>query len=131
MLTPETNVEHVLADDIKKDWKLMWRNSIDDKVRAEGLASKSFPLLFVEQGTVIKATRDFKALELREIMFLHRIQDIERNLGPCPSAGGWTKFAKTVLNKQHRHSEVCRRVEEAKLGKNIQKKKCGRGWLHL
>jgi len=131
VLTREERVPRVLADDIRGEWRLMWSGSIDDKVRAEDLASKSFSLLFVERGTVIKATRDFKALDLREIMWLHRVQDVERVLGPCPSVGGWTKFAKTVLNKQSRTRRFAEELPERKLKKNMQKKQCGRGWLHL
>ena len=131
VLTREERVPRVLADDIRGEWRLLWSGSIDDKVRAEDLASKSFSLLFVERGTVIKATRDFKALDLREIMWLHRVQDVERVLGPCPSVGGWTKFAKTVLNKQSRTRRFAEELPERKLKKNMQKKQCGRGWLHL
>ena len=131
MLTREEGVPRVLADDIREEWRLLWSGRIDDKVRAEGLASKSFSLLFIERGTVIKATRDFKALDLREIMCSHRVQDVERVLGPFPSVGGWTKFAKTVLNKQSRTRRFAEELPERKLKKNMQQKQCGRGWLHL
>ena len=68
MLTRDKKVPRVLANDIRVEVALS--GSIDDKVRAEDLASESFSLLFVKRGTVIKATRDFKALDLREIMRL-------------------------------------------------------------
>jgi len=131
VLTREEGVPRVLADDIREEWRLLWSGSIDDKVRAEDLASKSFSLLFVERGTVIKATRDFKALDLREILRSHRVQDVERVLGSCPSVGGWTKFAKTVLNKQSRARRFREELPKRKLEKNMQLKQCGRGWLHL
>ncbi|MGD0644259.1 MAG: hypothetical protein ABSA75_05075 [Candidatus Bathyarchaeia archaeon] len=131
VLTLEEGVPHVLADDIREEWRLLWSGSINDKVRAEDLASKSFSLLFVERGTVIKATRDFKALDLREIMCSHRVQEVERVLGPCPSVGGWTKFAKTVLNKQSRTRRYIEELPKRKPEKNMQQKQCGRGWLHL
>ena len=131
MLTRDDGAPRVLADDIKEEWKLLWSESIDDKVRAEGLASKSFQLLSVERGTVIKATRDFKEIDLREILRLHKVQEIERVLGPCPSVGGWTKFAKTVLNKQTRTRKFAEELPKRMPKKNMQQKQCGRGWLHL
>jgi len=102
VLTREEGVPRVLADDIREEWRLLWSGSIDDKVRAEDLASKSFSLLFVE-----------------------------RVLGSCPSVGGWTKFAKTVLNKQSRARRFREELPKRKLEKNMQLKQCGRGWLHL
>jgi hypothetical protein len=49
----------VEAEEVKKEWKLFWKGRIDDKVRAESMADRSFSLLGVERGTVIVATRDF------------------------------------------------------------------------
>ena len=66
------------------------------------MADQSFSLLAVERGTVIAATRDFKALNLKEILRSYNVQNVDRVIGPHPSDGGWTKFAKTVLNKQTR-----------------------------
>ena len=109
---------------------MLWKNHIDDKVRAEGSANKNYSLLFVEQGTIIKATRDYKALDLKEILCLHKVQDIEQVLGPHPSVGGYTKFAKQVLNKQARNRSLVKDLSKQKLQKNIQRKKSGRGWLH-
>jgi len=130
VLTHDDGIPIVRADDIIKEWRLLWSDSIDDKVRAETLARKNFQLLFVEQGTVIKATRNFKPLDLREILHLHKVQDLERVLGPCPSVGGWAKFAKTVLNKQNRIRRYTEELPERKLKKNTQRKKGGRGWVH-
>jgi hypothetical protein len=61
-------VLQVQAKDIREEWRLLWLGRIDDKVRAEGVANRCFSLLFVERGTVIVATRDFKPLDLREIL---------------------------------------------------------------
>jgi hypothetical protein len=88
-------------------------------------------MLFVEQGTIIKATRDYKALELKEILRLHKIKNLEKVLGPSPSEGGYTKFAKQVLNKQARSRALIEESANQKLQKNIQRKKSGRGWLHI
>ena len=119
-----------MAEDIKEEWRLMWSGSIADKVRAEGIANRSFELLFVEQGTVIAATRDFRSLRLAEVLRLHDVQSVERFVGPHPSVGGWTKFAKTVLNKQARNRRLEELMPRRGCKKNLQVKKGGRGWLH-
>jgi hypothetical protein len=115
---------------IKEEWRLLWLDRIDDKVRAEGIANRCFSLLSVERGTVIVATRDFKPLDLREILRSHNIQEVDRIVGPCPSVGGWTKFARTVLNKQTRARKMDEAVPRQNHYKNMQLKKRGRGWLH-
>jgi hypothetical protein len=118
------------AEETKAEWKLLWQNRIDDKVRAEGMADKSFPLLFVEQGTVIFATRDFKQLSLKEILRSHGVENVEQVVGPHPSVGGWTKFARTVINKQARVNQFIAKKKPECQGKYAQLKKGGRGWLH-
>ena len=58
----------VLVDDVRKEWRLLWRHCIVDKVRAESIADRDYSLLFVDRGTVIAATRDFKPPDLKEIL---------------------------------------------------------------
>jgi hypothetical protein len=118
------------AEEIRAEWKLLWQSRIDDKVRAEGMADRSFSLLFVERGTVISATRDYKELSLKEILLSHEVENVEQVLGPHPSVGGWTKFARTVLNKQTRVHQFRAEKQPERQGKNAQLKKAGRGWLH-
>ena len=127
---PESADASALVDDVKVAWKLLWHSRIDDKVRAEGIASQDYSLLFVERGTVIVATRDFKLLSLKEILLLHRIQNVERVVPPHPSVGGWGKFARTVLNKQKRARRWEKPIPRRNRKKNLQVKKGGRGWLH-
>jgi hypothetical protein len=115
---------------IKEEWRLLWLSRIDDKVRAEGIANQCFSLLSVERGTVIVATRAFKPLDLREILRSHNVQEVDRIVGPCPSVGGWTKFARTVLNKQARARKLDETLPRRTYHRNMQLKKCGRGWLH-
>ena len=130
MLKSADAVLQVQANEIKEEWRLLWLNRIDDKVRAEGVANRSFSLLFVDRGTVIVATRDFKPLDLREILSLHHVQNVERVVGPYPSVGGWGKFARTVLNKQERARKLRELMPHRNRVKNQQLKKGGRGWLH-
>jgi hypothetical protein len=120
----------VEVEKVKEEWRLLWRGRIDDKVRAEGMADQSFSLLAVERGTVIVATRDFKALNLKEILRSYNVEDIERVIGPHPSEGGYKKFARTVLNKQTRAQKFRAEMWPKSRGKNAQLKKGGRGWLH-
>jgi hypothetical protein len=118
------------AKEIKAEWKLLWQCRIDDKVRAEGMADRCFSLLAVERGTVISATRDFKELSLKAILHSYDIENVDQVVGQHPSVGGWTKFARTVLNKQTRVQQFRAEKQPERHGKNAQPKKGGRGWLH-
>ena len=122
-----------LVEELKKEWRSLWRERIDDKVRAEGIADKDYGMLFVERGTVIFATRKFKMLSFREILQLHGVIDVDRAVGPHPSVGGWGKFIRTMIAPQ-RSSRLgrikrTRRYFEGEKQKQ-QLKKGGRGWLH-
>jgi hypothetical protein len=126
----EESVESPKVEEIKEEWRSLWLERIDDRVRAESIASRAFPLCFVDRGTIIAATRDFKPLNLKEILSLNLIHDVERVVGPPPAVGGWHKFARTVLNKQARNRRfVFEKLQPDRL-KNLQLKKGGRGWLH-
>lgn len=118
------------VDEVREAWRQLWRSRIDDRVRAEGIANRNFSLLFVDRGTVIIATRDFKPLDLKEILRRHKFQDVERLVPPHPSVGGWTKFARTVLKRQKRARKWKDPVRRRNQKKNLPPKKGGRGWLH-
>lgn len=130
MVELEESVKSPTIEEIKKEWRSLWLERIDDKVRAEGVANRVYPLCFVDQGTIIVATRDFKPLNLKEIVSLNRIKDVERIVGPPPTVGGWHKFARTVLNKQARNRRLVFEEPRPDRVKNLQLKKGGRGWLH-
>jgi hypothetical protein len=127
---PERGDVTGLIDDVKAAWKILWRSRIDDKVRAEGIVNQDYSLLFVERGTVIVATRDFKPMTLKEILLSHKILNVERIVSPHPSVGGWGKFARTVLNKQKRVRKREKPLPPRNHKKKLQLKKGGRGWLH-
>ena len=120
----------VKAEEVKAEWKALWQSHIDDKIRAEGISDRCFSLLGVERGTVIAATRDFKELNLKAILRSYDVLNVEQFVGPHPSAGGWAKFARTVLNKQNRAQQFRAEKQPEGHGKNLQLKKGGRGWLH-
>jgi hypothetical protein len=124
-----TNKE--LVEELKNEWRSLWRERIDDKVRAEGIANTDYLKLFVEKGTVIFATRKFKMLNFREILEVHGIINAERVIPPSPSIGGWGKFIRTMIACQKSPKRVKRSqtfFEGEK--KKQQLKKGGRGWLH-
>ena len=127
----EIPCEDTVAE-LKERWRSLWRERIDDKGRAEGIAYNDYPKLFVEKGTVIFATKRFKPLSFREILEQHRIVDADRVVPPSPLVGGWGKFIRTVIARR-RPSERVKETRQYLEGKKKRQhlKKGGRGWLHL
>ena len=117
-------------EEIRVQWKSLWQERYDDKVRAEGIAINDYAKLFVDKGTIIHATRSFKALSFREILEQNQVENSERLVPPSPQIGGWGKFIKTsiTINKSERHKRALLYVEPVK--EKQQPKKGGRGWLH-
>jgi hypothetical protein len=119
--------QKALVEELKGDWKKLWREKHNDKVRAEGVAVNDYCSLFVDKGTVIHANRDFKVLNFREILEMHQVS--ERYIPPNPQVGGWTRFVKeSIPNKQVPGKRKVEFFEEKKVKQ--QPKKGGRGWLH-
>jgi len=120
------------VEELKLQWRKLWWDRIDDKLRAEGIANTDYSMLFVEKGTVIFATRNFKMLSFREILQLHGIIDVDRLVPPSPSVGGWGKFIRTVIANQKPKRRI-RRAQQYSDGQKQkqQLKKGGRGWLHF
>ena len=89
-----------LRRELKSQWKSLWYDKIDDKKRAEGIASKDYSLLFVEKGTVIVTSRDHRPLNFRDIQ-----EGLFRNLGVPPephfSMGGVGKFIRDHITSKH------------------------------
>lgn len=120
-----------IIEKLKQQWKILWRDRIDDRLRAEGIADKDYSLLFVERGTVIVATRKYKPLDFSEILQQHLPPCESYVTPPKPTIGGWGKFVRNVLNKQKGFTRRMR-PEPPKPAKKVQqRKKGGRGWLHL
>ncbi len=120
-----------MVEELKLEWKKLWRERLDDKVRAEGIANSDYSSLFVEKGTIIHATRDFKALAFREILEQHQIANGDRFIPPSPHIGGWLKFVKTHIKNQptKRIRSVSYYFEDRKERQHLKKR--GRGWLHV
>jgi hypothetical protein len=134
--TLETYEERkAFVEELRQQWKTLWLERIDDEVRAEGISSKDYLELFVERGTVIVATRKFKAPDFCDIVQKHLSSgqnEASSAFLPNPNTGGWGKFVRNVLSKQQ-SSAKRRRHELVEADKKVyqQQKKCGRGWLHF
>jgi len=120
-----------LVEELKVQWKLLWSERFNDKVRAEGVSVSDYVSLRVERGTIIHATRDFKALSFKEILEQHLVEDIDRFVQPEVHVGGWNKFIKTEITGRRHQSD--KRVASSVPEKRVvqQPKKGGRGWLHV
>lgn len=120
------------VEEVKRQWRSLWLEWFNDKVSAEGISSKDYAALFVDRGLVVFATRNFKALDLKEILCQHGFGDVGRLVPPDPSVGGWGKFVRGCLVRQERYSRVRQVREELEKGRKRQQlKKGGRGWLHV
>ena len=119
------------VENLRMQWKAMWRQRIDDRVRAEGITDKDYSLLFVECGTVIIATRKFKPPDFFEILQQHGLLSFDNAVPPSPFVGGWRKFIRTFLKKRRQtRRSLLQRPPKPRRKKGQQLKKGGRGWLH-
>jgi len=123
-------VQKKLVEELKAQWRLLWRERFNDKVRAEDVAVNDYASLRVEKGIIIHANRDFKALSFKEILVQRMIENPDRFVQPDVTVGGWHKFTKTKISnatfQKHRPTfEPAPKKQSAQ-----QSKKGGRGWLH-
>ncbi|HUW47493.1 MAG TPA: hypothetical protein VMW36_01960 [Patescibacteria group bacterium] len=124
--------EKNVVEELKTEWKRLWRERFDDRVRAEGIAKDDYSELFVERGTVILATRNFKLLSFRDVLERHGIIDVHKYVSPYPRVGGWGKFVRASIASQKAGKPVKRAasyVAEPKVKQHL--KKGGRGWVHV
>jgi hypothetical protein len=120
-----------LVAELKTEWKKLWNDRFDDKIRAEGVAIHDYSTIYVDIGTVIHATRDYKALDFKDVLQQYKIENPEKYSYPRPAVGGWNKFIKTKITKQQPYKNKCSDFFLAeKATKRQQPKKGGRGWLH-
>ncbi|MGD0977570.1 MAG: hypothetical protein ABR962_00345 [Candidatus Bathyarchaeia archaeon] len=107
----------------------MWKERFDDRVRAEGVSVRDYPLLFMSRGHVIFASRDAKAPSFSQIVEVWASQGLVYS--PDPDVGGWGKFVRTELNRVTRSRARAFVNGQCKCQKERQHlKKGGRGWLH-
>ncbi|MGA2682392.1 MAG: hypothetical protein ABSF44_11415 [Candidatus Bathyarchaeia archaeon] len=124
-----------LVEELKVQWKLLWSERFDDKELAEGVSVNDYSILRVERGTVIHATRNFKALSFKEILEQHMVENPDRFVQPETNAGGWSKFIKKEITNQSLPKRGKRAAsylaEKPDKPVSQQPKKGGRGWLHF
>ena len=72
------DAQRALIEELKAQWKLLWSERYDDRVRAEGVSINDYAILDVEKGTIIHATKDFKSLNLKQILEKHKVENPER-----------------------------------------------------
>ena len=126
----KTKTQKELVENLKAQWKLLWTERFNDKVRAEGIAVNDYVSLLVERGTIIHATKDFKALNFKEILEQHMLEDLDRFVQPNVDVGGWNKFVKTKITNRERQGNKPYSANVPKKREVQQSKKGGRGWLH-
>ena len=121
-----------LIEELKGQWKLLWSERFDDRVRAEGVSVKDYAILDIEKGTIIHATKDFKVLNLKQILEKYLIENPERYVQPDVHFGGWNKFIKTEIScKSKKVNPGAVNISDKGISKKkLQAKKGGRGWLH-
>jgi hypothetical protein len=122
-----------LFKQLKSEWRAMWLERFDDRIAAEGVAVQDYSLLSLGRGTVVVATRSYKAPDFREILEEQRkVLGVARVSGyEHPSVGDWGKYVRSNFGGQSLPRR--RRVAEfviAGSGKSLQKKKGGRCWVH-
>lgn len=120
-----------MVEELRGQWKSLWSERINDKVRAEDISNKNYESLQVEQGTIIHATRDFKPLNFKEILEQHKVENPDRYIQPDINQGGWTKFVKTEIIPLKSEGKKRERIYIPEKKTAQQPKKGGRGWLHL
>lgn len=114
---------------LKDEWVRMWKERFDDKIKAEGIVVKDYPLLFVDRGVVIFASRNAKTPNFSEVVGYWASKGMVYS--PDPVEGGWGKYMRT-LAKDPRNSRARTHVEYREVSPIVQQqlKKGGRGWLH-
>jgi hypothetical protein len=130
-MSVDSKSQKAMVEELKVEWKRLWLERVDDKVRAEGIAVKDYSSLFVDKGLVIHATRNCKPLNFKEILDQNKILHSEQYIPPAPEVGGWRKFAKTnIISQKPKRKEEYRKALVESKNKKVQPKKSGRGWLH-
>ena len=125
------------VEDLRQQWVQLWRERIDDKTRAEGVAGEDFELLFVDKGQVIVATRKYKPLEFKEVLVEYKAPyEVKvKEDRPSPHVGGWRKFGRQMAaSRRTRNGDrkgLWLKDHPNNRKKKLQLRKGGRGWLHI
>ena len=112
---------------LKIEWADLWKHKLTDEVKAEGVSVNDYPLLYVDRGEVIHATRDYKPLSFREILERHVGTEDASRVDLDPSVGGWRKFARQNFPVKG-EKNVRRRHPGIKSDLSQRQRKGGVGW---
>jgi hypothetical protein len=127
----KTKPQAKLVDELKVEWKSMWQEQFNDKVRAEGISVADYERLKISRGTVLHATRSCETPEFKDILEENLIDNPNRYIQPNNIDGGWKKFINTNITRGTFKTKQA--VESVAPSKPVSKqpKKGGRGWLHV
>jgi hypothetical protein len=125
----EKHSQQALVEEIRIQWKQMWNEHFNDKVKAEGVSTNDYPTLLIGQGTIINATRDFKALNFKDILRQQKVENPDR-YQPDKYIGGWNKFIKNSIAAKTGKAKNPSKATPSKPSSK-QTKKSGRGWLNV
>lgn len=117
----------LFREDLKNDWNELWNSKFYDNLKGESVSKKRYENLFVDQGEIIFASRDYKPLTFQEILEKHLGSDTAKSAFPDPVTGGWRKFAQTKIPKKITKK---RKRPEIKIDENQHQRKGGNGWLN-
>jgi hypothetical protein len=121
------------TEELRKEWKTMWRSKIDDKIKAESIADKTYEGLFMDRGTIIFASKDCNPPNFKEILKKHLSSYWVERYNPHPAMGGIHKFIRQTKMQNSkttkRKKETCLALKKMKNGGQLKKK--GKGWLNL
>jgi hypothetical protein len=107
----------------------MWKERYDDRLKAEGVAVRDYPSLFMDRGFVIFASRNARTPSFSEIVDFWASQGVVYS--PDSNVGGWGRFIKTELRKvPHSRARSFDRSQLKPENGKQQLKKGGRGWIH-
>jgi hypothetical protein len=114
---------------LKEEWGLLWSERFDDRVRAEGVSTQDYPMVFAVRGQIIFASRDAGTQCFSDVLASYTSQGLVYS--PELHVGGWRKFIRTELERTahpRARSFVADKPKNKKDNQHL--KKGGRGWLH-
>ena len=120
-----------LVENLREEWKNMWRSRFDDKVRAEGIADRTYDRLFVDRGTILFATRKYKPVEFREVLEKYMSTYDVDTVVPDPNRGGIGKFIREHITRKSEFRSRGAILEESEERKKDSVRQNVKGWLHL
>ena len=114
---------------LKDEWAAMWMERFDDRVRAEGIAVREYPLLLTDKGMVLFASRNAKTPAFSDLVAHWASQGMVYS--PNAIEGGWGKFIRTALQTSAHSRAQAYGCDKSRVSSvRGQLKKGGRGWLH-